>query len=411
MGTALTLTRSWMLEDVRRRLGLGEPSSVSPLTIGAELEFIPVHVDSRRPVPIDSPGSACSTHIIRKAGLKNNWCETSDGPGPPVWELSSGARISFEPGGQIEVSSAPHESATALIAELFEITSALLDAFERHGVVLETKGVDPHNPISRTPLQLHRKRYEKMTEYFESISPSGIRMMRQTASVQINIESGGDPLARWSLLNRMAPMLVAIFANSRKYEGEDAGHASYRAHLWRTLDPSRTGLVTSDDPVESYCDFARDAGWMFGQSIGETYQSFKEAIEPSAGEADWDLHLSTLFPEVRPRQFFEIRSPDMVDIRWIGVPIAMVAGVCHHKPTANAVAELLADFDSDALLKAGELGLADKEIGDVARDFVDLASKGAEALGSDYLSHGDLDILKEFVDRYPANGRSPADDT
>lgn len=308
------------------------------------------------------------------------------------------------------MSSAPHDSASTLISELSEITSSLLDGFERHGAVLETKGVDPCNPISRIPLQLHRERYAKMTRYFESIGPSGIRMMRQTASVQINLEPGDDPLARWTLLNRMAPVLVAIFANSRQYAGEDSGHASYRAHLWRTLDPSRTGLSTAECPVESYRDFALGAGWMFGQSADGEYDSFENAIQCGASETDWDLHLSSLFPEVRPRKYFEVRSPDMVELPWIAAPIAMVAGVCYHEKTARAATELLSHFDSDTLVRAGRHGLGDEGIAAVAREFVELASKGAEALGGDYLSHDDLDILKEFVDRYPANGRSPADD-
>src|SRR5512141_948778 len=100
MGSPLTLTRSWLLEDVKRRFGLSGSSTRSPMTIGAELELIPLHVDTRLPVPIESPGTACSVDIVRKAGLQSNWCETSGAPDPPSWELAGGARISFEPGGQ-----------------------------------------------------------------------------------------------------------------------------------------------------------------------------------------------------------------------------------------------------------------------------------------------------------------------
>jgi glutamate--cysteine ligase len=234
--------------------------------------------------------------------------------------------------------------------------------------------------------------------------------MRQTASVQINLEPGSAPLARWMLLNRMAPMLVAIFANSRRYAGEDSGHASYRAHLWRTLDPSRTGLRQEDHPVDSYCDFALAAKWMFGPNPDGEYGSFADAIERGASETDWDLHLSTLFPEVRPRGYFEVRSTDMVDLPWIAAPIAVVAGVCYHGPTAKAVSELLSHFDSDTLVRAGRRGLADEKIAAVEGEFLELAFKGADALGADYIGHDDLDILNEFVERYPANGRSPADD-
>ncbi|HZK77803.1 MAG TPA: glutamate-cysteine ligase family protein, partial [Gemmatimonadaceae bacterium] len=179
MGAALTLSREWLLDDVRRRFGLSGPAAASPLTIGAELELIPLHSDTRLPLPIESHTTACSLDIVRRVAQNGSWREVAMETDPPSWELTSGARISFEPGGQIEVSSAPHTSASALIAELSEITHALADMFERYGASLETKGVDPFNHIERTPLQLHRRRYETMTRYFESIGPSGIRMMRQ----------------------------------------------------------------------------------------------------------------------------------------------------------------------------------------------------------------------------------------
>ena len=217
MGSPLTLTRDWLLEDVRRRFGLSGSSDASPMTIGAELELIPVHVETRLPIPIESPTTACSVDIVRKIALHRKWCETSAAPDPPSWELASGARISFEPGGQIEVSSAPHTSASALVTELSEITCSLLDSFERHGVVLKTKGVDPYNSIDSTPRQLHRERYEKMTRYFESIGPSGIRMMRQTASVQINLEFGSSTAGaagNTHLTNTIALLNIGQFGGS-----------------------------------------------------------------------------------------------------------------------------------------------------------------------------------------------------
>lgn len=381
------------------------------MTIGAELELIPLHAETRLPLPIESHATACSVDILRRTGLRNGWSEHAVELDQPFWELPGGARISFEPGGQIEVSSAPHATASSLIAELTDITRMLFDAFERHGSVLETRGVDPHNSIERTPLQLHRERYESMTRYFESIGPSGIRMMRQTASVQINIEPGDNPLERWALLNRMAPMLVAMFSNSRRYAGADTGRASYRAHLWRTLDPSRTGLSINPDAIESYADFALGAGWMFECTADGSYPSFGAALENGAKAEDWEKHVSTLFPEIRPRHYFEVRSPDMVDLPWIAAPIAMIAGVCYDSATAGAVAELLADFDSKTLVNAGRRGMADEQIASVAGDFVDLAIGGCEALGPEYIGSDHLDIVREFADRYPANGRSPSDDS
>jgi glutamate--cysteine ligase len=405
------LQRDWLREDVRKRFGIGVPQRLPPRTIGAELELIPYRADNRLPVPVQSHSTTCSLDILRKLGALRGWSEVAAGNDPPSWTVGGGSRISFEPGGQIELSSAPHETASGLVAELTDTCSVLADSFERHGIILETKGVDPFNAISAVPLQLHRERYAAMTRYFESIGPSGIRMMRQTASIQVNVQPGDDPLLRWRLLNRLAPVLIATFANSSRYENAETVHASFRAHLWRTLDPSRTGLSCDDDAVDTYCDFALDAGSMFRRAAGGEYQTFGQSIDNSATRNDWDLHLSTLFPEVRPKGFFEVRSPDAIESVWIAAPIAIVAGLCYDDDASRIALEILADCDDNTLVRAGETGVRDSSMAALARDICEVAIRGCESLGREYLSADDLDTVSDFVERYPANGRCPADDS
>ncbi|MEO8575285.1 MAG: glutamate-cysteine ligase family protein [Gemmatimonadales bacterium] len=326
--------------------------------------------------------------------------------------LASGARISFEPGGQIEISSARHATASELIAELHSITTSLIDLFDRNGIRLEARGVDPWNDITRIPLQLHRQRYATMTQYFESLHPSGARMMRQTASVQVSVDAGTNPIELWTLLNALAPYLVAIFSNSSRYAAAETGHMSYRTHLWRTLDPSRTGAaVASTRPVGEYAMFALNAGAMFAPPSDGRYPSFLEWL--SSGEptkTDWDLHASTLFPEVRPKGFFEVRSPDMVDPRMIAAPIAFIAGLAYDETATRQALQLLARSGPVDLVAAGRDGMRNSDIASVANELANLAIAGCRTLGESYISHEDLDTLVEFVDRYTRNGRSPADD-
>ena len=178
----------------------------------------------------------------------------------PRFDTPGGATISFEPGGQLEVSSAPHASASSLIASLREIVAPLREMLASQGVRLDAIGIDPHNDARDIPLQLNVERYERMTAYFDSIGPYGIRMMRQTAAIQLSVDRGTAPLARWRLLNDLAPYLIAIFANSPHYLGAETGHRSFRAHCWRALDPSRTGVAADDDdPAAAYTRFALNA--------------------------------------------------------------------------------------------------------------------------------------------------------
>jgi glutamate--cysteine ligase len=298
-----------------------------------------------------------------------------------------------------------------LIRDLQCTAQLLSGAFAANGISLDAIGVDPYNDIADIPLQLHRPRYSRMTDYFNSIGPSGIRMMRQTASLQINVEAGSNPHERWSLLNSIAPYVTAIFANSPRYAGNASGYKSYRAHLWRTLDTSRTGLpVDTANPEERYFNFALGAGAMMRTDI-EGYDSFDAwARDGNPTIEDWELHLSTLFPEVRPRKYFELRSADAVAPEWLAAPITLIAGLVYDGTATDSANALLANEATSSLDVAGKDGLANKQILDTAIRLIDIALAGAQALSREYIAASDIEIAEEFFEKYTRQGRSPGDD-
>jgi glutamate--cysteine ligase len=250
-----------------------------------------------------------------------------------------------------------------------------------------------------------------MGRYFDSIGKSGARMMRQTASLQINVESGPKPYERWRLLNALAPYVTAIFASSPMYAGEPTGHRSYRAHLWRTLDTSRTGLpVDPHDPVGAYLNFSLEAGAMMREN-GGAYASFAEWMRMgSPTMEDWTFHLSTLFPEVRPRGYCELRSADAIAPELVAAPISFVVGLIYDEASSRSASDLLGAPQVSNLEIAGRAGLADPEISQTAVKLTELALAGCEALGDQYISAADVDSAADFFDRYTRQGRSPGDD-
>jgi glutamate--cysteine ligase len=348
---------------------------------------------------------------VRSIARWSQWIEVRPDEDPPSWLLPGGSRLSFEPGGQIELSSAPSDSATALIRDLRCTSELLASAFDREGILLEAVGVDPCNDISDVPLQLHRERYERMTRYFDAIGPSGAKMMRQTASLQINIQTGERPHERWRLLNSLTPYITAIFANSRLYAGLATEDHSHRAHLWRNLDPSRTGLpATTGNPAVEYMAFALGAGPMMSPQNGATptFGEWLRTGEPTI--EDWQLHLTTLFPEVRPRGYFELRSADSIAPSWIAAPICFVAGLVYDEATAAEALEVAGEPDASTLELAGRVGLADDNILSTACRLTELAVSGCESLGPEYIAESDLVTAADFFDRYTRQGRSPGDD-
>lgn len=396
----MSLAEAMLLEDIQQRL-FAPSRSAAPHAIGLELELIPITRSTRRPAlpALDSDPSTGS--ILMELGRRSGWTEQRNGDDPSSWRARTGAVISFEPGGQIEISTAPFATAAAAIGEAEDVVEVLREAMEDEGIELVARGVDPYNDIDVVPLQLHRGRYTAMTRYFESIGPSGVRMMRQTAALQINLERGENPTSRWGLLNALAPIVVALFANSREYASRRTDWASYRSYLWRSLDPSRTGIVYNpDDAAQRYLNFALDAGYMRGELAAGGYSSFRDRLgDAQLTRDDWLFHLSTLFPEVRPKEFFELRSADTIEVASLAAPVVFVAGLCYSERHSRHAAEILGAPNETLLERAGRAGVADPEIRDLATELASVALEGASTLAGGYFRDGDLDATRKYFAR------------
>jgi glutamate--cysteine ligase len=374
-------------------------------SIGGEVELLALDADTLRPVPLVGKPRALIP-AIRNHAARRGWREHESG-GLIKFDLPNRGIISFEPGGQLELSSVPCRSPGALVALLDDVVRPLCAELLDQGIALQSVGIDPTNDARDVPLQLHVDRYARMTTYFDRIGPFGVRMMRQTAAMQLSVDRGADPAQRWQLLNDLAPYLIAIFANSPRYGGVDTGHRSYRAHCWRQLDVTRTGVIAAgNDAADDYTRFALAAHDMMRADSADTHQPFAWWSEREHDDARWQTHLTTLFPEVRARGHFELRSCDAVPVEWYAVPIVVLYGITYDGHAAAEAALLAAD--SRVLLRAsGEIGLGDPALARTARDLFQLGLQGARRLG---VSAAPIETCEEFYRRFTACDASPGDE-
>ena len=189
-------------------------------------------------------------------------------------------------------------------------------------------------------------------------------MMRQTAAFQISVDFDDEPWLRWRVLNAAAPYVVAIFANSPIYAGEPTGHQSTRADVWRNLDPVRTGIPSTRPLLSRRIS---SLPWLprpscFRCWTGNTGLSGSGSTDANPTADDWQEHLSTLFPEVRPRGHLELRSADAIAPEWYAAPIALTAGILYDSRALRAAADLLPVPELGLLERAGRLGLHDPAI-------------------------------------------------
>jgi glutamate--cysteine ligase len=389
-----------------------ESSPETPGQIGAEAEFIPVESLTGRRCPIEGEDVISTLPFLRKYGDGHGWQESRTSKGTPCFVLPRGGSLTYEPGGQLEYSSSPCASAVELLGLLRSTVIPLREAATTEGISLLACGIDPLNSIEQAPLLVTAKRYQRMAQYLARRDEAGARMMRQTAAFQISLDFGDQPLLRWRVLNAAAPYVTAIFANSPIYAGECTGYQSERGAVWRKVDPLRTGIAYgASDPIDTYLHFALNAPAILLPELEGECLPFGEWLgRGSVGMGEWHDHLTTLFPEVRPRGHMELRSADAIHPEWYVAPLALTAGILYHEPTLRATDALLGPPDARLLEGGSRLGLHDPALARVAVQLFELALEGCRHLGAEYFAPADLERAGEFFDRYTRRGRAPADE-
>ncbi|WP_242885129.1 ergothioneine biosynthesis glutamate--cysteine ligase EgtA [Actinomadura litoris] len=328
-----------------------------------------------------------------------------------------GSSVTYEPGGQLELSSAPFPGLAPLHAALTGDIAHIRDALEPAGLTLAGHGVDP---VRRPRFQADHPRYQCMRDYFDSggFADVGLAMMCSTASVQVCLDIGADAAdaaRRWRLAHALGPVLVAAFANSPRHAGRRTGFRSSRQGIWTRLDPCRTLPVLRDgadaDPAEAWTRYALDARVMLVHTAKDEWvsapgMSFGEWVakgEPCA--EDLEYHLSTLFPPVRPRGWLELRMIDALPERYWPVPVAVAAALLDD-PAAARAAEAATEPVAARWEQAARCALADAALADAARTCFRAALDALPRLGGSGL----VPLVAEYAERYVERGRSPADD-
>ncbi|MDH4158684.1 MAG: glutamate-cysteine ligase family protein [Actinomycetota bacterium] len=339
--------------------------------------------------------------------------------------LSAGGTVTGEPGGQVELSTLPHLSLPDILAAAQTDLAELRQRAHAHGLLLVGQGSDPvHAPRRVT----EHPRYAAMETYLDRWGPAARQMMCSTAAVQITVEAGqtqADVQRRWDLLHDVGPALVAAFACSPLLAGRRTGWKSTRQRIWGSLDPARTRPVrpellggTRPTPQAQYVDYALQAPVLLvrrqeGTWVPGVDLTFRQWIR---GDADGRLprptlddlsyHLTTLFPPVRPRGPMEVRYLDAQPGSGWALPLATVWGLVTSPGALDAAREAAAPVVG-RWRDAARDGPEDPAIGRAAADCLGIAR---DALAQAADTAGIAARLDGFIERYPLQGRCPADD-
>jgi glutamate--cysteine ligase len=268
--------------------------------------------------------------------------------------------ITLEPGGQLELSGRFCCDIHCSWRDLRRYRQQIVAAGKEAGLAFLGLGAQPFTALDKIGW-LPKPRYGIMGAYMLKTGDMGQRMMKQTAGTQVNLDFSdeADCARKLRVVQWLAPLCYALFANSPILEDQPTGFLSLRGEIWSRTDADRCGLIeqlfAAGAGFSDFVDYALDVPLYFLQRNNKiidmtgsrfTFRQFLDSgwqAEHACLE-DWNLHLSTLFPEVRLRPQIEVRSADSLPPAYTASVAALYKGLLYSEEALATVEALFADL-------------------------------------------------------------------
>jgi len=331
--------------------------------IGTEHEKFVFYKETNLPVPYEGENGIRA--LLEATRKKNNWLPLMDGEAIiGLKDPEGGGAISLEPGGQFELSGAPLESVFQTCSETAAHLRLLKSIADPMGIGFLGLGVAPTWSLKQIS-PMPKSRYAIMAPYMEKAGTLGTSMMFRSSTVQVNLDfaSEADMVKKLRVSLALQPIATALFANSPFIDNKPSGFLSFRSHIWRYTDKERTGMLpfVFEDGMgfARYVEYALDVPMYFvtrGEKYinvaGESFRDFLDGKLPQLpGEkptiADWEDHITTIFPEVRLKQFLEMRGADCGSWQDICALPAFWVGLLYDQNALDAAWDLVKDWSEE----------------------------------------------------------------
>lgn len=396
--------------------------------VGTEHEKIGIYTDTRERVPYEGPRGIGV--LLGRIASADGW-DPIEEAGNVIALQKEDASITLEPGGQLELSGAPLATGRETCAEFSRHVDLVKAQSEDLGIEWLALGIDPFHSVDSIP-RMPKARYAIMRDYLPTRGGSGLWMMHATATVQANYDycDEADMVEKMRMAMACSPITSALFANSSISEGRPNGYVSRRVEIWRDVDPDRCGILSfvfdEGFSYEAYVDWVLDVPMFFIvrdhrylPAKGMTFREFmRQGLEGfSATWADWNLHLTTVFPEVRLKRYLEVRGADCVPPELICAFPALWKGLLYDDGARRAAWELVrgwtAEDRNEALSSAARHGLggrvAKRSMLELAKELVAISTSGLRAITEGSPASEDETRFLEPLLAYLERGQSPGE--
>ncbi len=388
--------------------------------IGVEFEKIGIYAKNHHAV--NYFGETGASELLRQ--LRDNHNEIAENDNLFGF-LEEEGNVTLEPGCQLEYSTKPFKKLADVETAFTEFNRKTASLGHNLGIKWLGCGIQPVSTYENIRM-IPKERYRIMRKYLPKKGNTSLVMMMETAGTQASIdyESEEDAMKKLRVILGISPVLTAMFSNSPIRAGKLTGYKSYRAYSWLNTDNDRCGLISKkifDENFEfiDYIEVLLDVPMFFikreNQLIDTTGMTFRKYIKNgfkgfSATMDDWFLHMTTFFPDIRLKNYLEVRNCDCQKNDMAMAFPAILKGIVYNE---DAMDEALSLVKSLNWLELNELrsqvpkyGLDLKinkfKLSEIAKELVSIAEFSLKSENNETIY---LEKIKELV----SEGKTPAD--
>lgn len=397
--------------------------------VGLEWELFGVNSSTGKSLPYYGKGGIQEVLIFLAAEhgfekIEENGC---------VIALRKGKNtVGLEPGGQVELAAEPFPDLHGVSRQWACFKRQITQASQVLNLSWLGIGFQPFS--GRDEIEwVPKKRYAVMRDYLADKGELAHDMMKRTTAIQISLDflNEQDAVEKMRTVFALTTLISAVFANSPLYEGKENGLLSQRMRVWQHTDAERSGILpaflSEGATLADYLEYALQAPMFFivreQNWIPLRGLRFKEYLNQGfAGHratlADFELHLSTLFPEVRIKNWIEIRGADGQDQEWVLSVAALWKGLLYDRDALGAAWELMRKFTAqerlvfqqEAQSKGPRAYLGKQQGWDLAREIFALALEGLKRQKKVNEAGEDETVyLRPFMEEFVKARKTPAE--
>ncbi|MCO8194462.1 glutamate-cysteine ligase family protein [Anaerofustis sp. NSJ-163] len=275
------------------------------------------------------------------------------------------SNISLEPASQLEISIGPFIKVADILEEYSYFLLNITPILKELNYKIVYSGYQPKSKVDNLNL-IPKKRYEYMLDYFSSVGNHGKNMMKGSASTQVSVDyfSEEDFKNKFRLANIFSPLISLMTDNTFIFEGEEYKKNCIRVEIWNDVDKDRSMVVkdalNKDFGFEDYAKYILDAPAILiedeqGNSIYTKDKKIKDIYKnKEITKKDIEHLISMFFPDVRLKNYVEIRMADCMPMYYALSYAAIIKGIFYNEETIKYFLDKFSFVRNEDVIKAKE---------------------------------------------------------